>query len=115
MSFGNSERLQKSIEVMGSIIQKRIVVLCKTFEAIIGGSGYVLSYCFYFLSSGSPMWSWDRVGLKTLRRRKKVNGLKKERLEQIDPLETSSLSLTKKGVSYVVTGQNLSGLWFMLV
>jgi len=67
------------------------VVLCKTFEAVIGGSGYVLSSCFlcfvkwrdgvrntglcdlYGLkdlslnvnknlsSRGSPMWSWVRV------------------------------------------------------
>jgi hypothetical protein len=29
--FRNSEELQQSIEVMGSIIQRRIVVLCKTF------------------------------------------------------------------------------------
>jgi hypothetical protein len=39
------------------------------------------------------MWSWVRVGLKTLRR--KVSGLKKVRSEWFDPLETSSLSMTK--------------------
>jgi hypothetical protein len=27
------------------------VVLCKTFEAFIGGSGYVLSFYFYALSN----------------------------------------------------------------
>ncbi len=38
---------------MGSIIQKRIVVLCKTFEAVTRGSGHVLtSSCFCVLSSG---------------------------------------------------------------
>jgi hypothetical protein len=55
------------------------MVFCKTFEAIIRGSGYVLFSCFYVLSSGSPMWSWDHVGLNTLRRRKKASGLKRER------------------------------------
>jgi hypothetical protein len=79
------------------------VVLCKTFEAIIGGNGYVLFFYFYVLSSGSPMWSWDHVGLNTLRRRKKSNGLKRKRSEGSNPLETSSLSLMKKVVSYVVT------------
>jgi hypothetical protein len=29
--FGNSKKLQQSIEIMGLIIQRRIVVLCKTF------------------------------------------------------------------------------------
>ncbi len=29
--FGNSEELQQSIEVMGSILQRRIVVPCKIF------------------------------------------------------------------------------------
>jgi hypothetical protein len=28
------------------------MVLCKTFETITKGNGYVLSYCFYALSSG---------------------------------------------------------------
>jgi hypothetical protein len=37
--------------------------------------------------------------LKTLKRRKNANGLKKEILEQFDPLETSSLSLIKKVMS----------------
>jgi hypothetical protein len=61
MIFGNSEKLQQSIEVTGLIIQKRIVVLCKTFEAAIKGSGYVLSSYFFVLPSGSPMWSWVHV------------------------------------------------------
>jgi len=43
-------------------------------------------------------------GVKILRRWKKVSGLKRERLERSDPLETSSLSLPKKVVSYVVIG-----------
>jgi hypothetical protein len=49
------------------------------------------------------MWSWVRVGVKTLKRRKKASGFKRERSKPYDPLETSSLSLMKKGVSYVVT------------
>ncbi len=54
-------------------------------------------------SCGSLMWSWVRVGVKTLKRRKKASGFKRERSKPYDPLETSSLSLMKKGVSYVVT------------
>jgi hypothetical protein len=50
------------------------------------------------------MWSWVRVGLKTLRRRKKASGFKRERSKEFDLLETSSLSLMKKGGSYVVSG-----------
>ncbi len=42
-------------------------------------------------------------GLKILRRWKKANGLKKERLEWSYPLETSSLFLMKKAMSYVIT------------
>jgi hypothetical protein len=49
-------------------------------------------------------------GLKDLRRKKKANGLKKKRLDRSDPLETSSLSLMKKVMSYVVTGHNFGGL-----
>jgi hypothetical protein len=63
----------------------------------------VLFNCFYVLLSGSPMWCWDCVGLKTLKRRKKASGLKREISERSDPLETSSFFLMKKGVSYVVT------------
>jgi hypothetical protein len=53
-------------------------------------------------------------GLKNLRRRKKASGFKRESSERFNPLETSSLSLMKKAMSYVI-GQNLGGLWFMLV
>jgi hypothetical protein len=55
------------------------------------------------------------VGVKTLRRRKKASGLKRALLEKFDPLETLSLSLMKKAMSYVVTGQTLGGLWLMPV
>jgi hypothetical protein len=54
-------------------------------------------------------------GLKNLRRRKKVNGLKREKSDQFDPLEASSFSLMKKSISYVVTRKNLGGLWLMLM
>jgi hypothetical protein len=47
-------------------------------------------------------------GLKILRRRKKTNGAKeRERSERSNPLETSSLFLMKKAMSYVVTRENL--------
>jgi hypothetical protein len=59
------------------------VVFCKTFEAAIGGNGYVLSTCSYVLSNGSPMWSWDRVGVKNLRRRKKVGGVQEREIKVI--------------------------------
>jgi hypothetical protein len=38
-------------------------------------------------------------GLKTLRRRRKANGLKREISKRFDPLETSSLSLMKKAMA----------------
>ncbi len=44
---------------------------------------------------------------------KKANGFKRERSKQSDPLETSSLSFMKKAISYVVTRQNLGGIWLM--
>jgi hypothetical protein len=51
--FWEHQRLQQFIEITRSIIQRRIVVLCKTFEAVTRGSGYVLSSsCFCVLSSG---------------------------------------------------------------
>ncbi len=49
-------------------------------------------------------------GLKNLRRRKKASEFKKYRSKRSDLLETSSFSLMKKVVSYVVIGQNLGGL-----
>jgi hypothetical protein len=42
--------------------------------------------------------------------KRKASGLKKMRSEQFDPLETSSLSMMKKVMSYLVFGQNLGGL-----
>jgi hypothetical protein len=53
------------------------------------------------------MWSWICVGVKTLRR--EASGLKKVRLEQFDPLETSSFFMMKKVVSLLVSEQNLDG------
>jgi hypothetical protein len=131
-NFGNSEKLQQSIEIIGWIIQMRIVVLCKTFEALTRGSGYVLFSCFYVLSSGRMvsrtldyvicvdwgiyvnkcnhelefMWKSNVVmglcGLKFLKRRKKASGFKRERSKWSNPLKSSSLSFMKKVVSYVV-------------
>jgi hypothetical protein len=111
---GNFEKLQQSIEVTGSIIQRRIVILCKTFEAVTGESGCVLCSYIYVLSSWEIyltkckqelklMWKSNVVlgscGLKTLRRRKKANGLNIKRSKQSDPLEASNHSLMKKVVS----------------
>jgi hypothetical protein len=53
------------------------------------------------------MWSWICVGLKTLKR--EASGLKRVRLEQYDPLETSSLFMMKKAVSLLIFGQNFGG------
>jgi hypothetical protein len=43
-------------------------------------------------------------GFKDFEKKKEANGLKRKILERFHPLETSSLSLMKKAVSYVVTG-----------
>ncbi len=74
----------------------------------------MLCSCFYILSSSGIyvtkckqefefLWKSNVVlgscGLKTFRRRKKASGLKRERLERFDPLETSSLSLMRKAMS----------------
>jgi len=117
----------------------------RLFEVVDGGSGYVLSSFFFVLLSGAMvsrtldyviyvgwgiyvteckhelefLWMSSVIlglcGLKILRRWKKVSGLKRERSKQSDPLETSSLSLMKKTISYVVPKQNLGGLWLMPV
>ncbi len=54
------------------------MVLCKTFEIVIGGSGYVLFSYFYVLPSGGMVSrTLDYVicvGLKTLRRIKRLVG-----------------------------------------
>jgi hypothetical protein len=113
--FGNSKKLQQSIEVTGSIIQKKIMVFCKTFETVTRGSGYVLSSCFYILSSGRMVlgtldyviyvgwrifvtkckqefefpWKSNVVlgscGFKDFGKKKKACGLKKERSERSYP------------------------------
>ncbi len=110
------------------------MVLCKTFEVIIGGNGYVLSSCFYVLSRRGMVsgtldyvicvgrgiyiteckheldfpWKSNVVlglcGFEDFEKKKEANGLKRERLERSNPLQTSSLSMMKKVVSYVVTG-----------
>jgi hypothetical protein len=55
------------------------------------------------------MWSWIRVGVKTLRR--EANGFKRMRSMRFDPLETSNLSMMKKVVSLLVYGRNLGAHW----
>jgi hypothetical protein len=59
------------------------------------------------------MWSWIRVGLKTLK--KEANGLKRMRSKQFDPLETSSLFMMKRAIFLLVSGRNLSDHWLKLV
>ncbi len=54
-------------------------------------------------------------GSEDFEKKKEANGLKREISEQSNPLETSSLSLMKKAMSYVVTRQDLGGLWLLLV
>jgi hypothetical protein len=44
--LGTPKKLQQSMEVTRWLIQKRIMVLCKTFEAITEESGYVLFLVF---------------------------------------------------------------------
>jgi len=48
-------------------------------------------------------------GSKDFEKKKEANGLKKARSKRFNPLETSSLSLMKKVVSYVVIRQDLGG------
>jgi len=56
------------------------------------------------------MWSWDCVGMKTLRRRKKANGLKRE-INAICLLRNLKPLFYEEGRC----GQNFGGLWLMLV
>jgi hypothetical protein len=69
--------------------------------------------CITVLSNGAMVSrKFDPVicmSLKTLRR--EVSGLKRVRSERSDPLKTSSLSMMKKTVSLLVSGQNLGGHW----
>jgi hypothetical protein len=112
-----------------------IVVFYKTFEAVTWGNEYVLSSCFYVLSSGGMvsrtldhviyvgwkiyvteckqelevLWKSNVVlglcGSEDFKRKKEGQwAQEKEKLEWFDPLETWSLSLIKKTMSYVVTG-----------
>jgi hypothetical protein len=43
-------------------------------------------------------------GFEDFEKKKKASGLMKESLERFDPLETSSFSLMKKAMFYVVIG-----------
>jgi hypothetical protein len=54
-------------------------------------------------------------GSEDFEKKKEASGLKREISERPDPLETSSFSLMKKAMSYVVTRQDLGGLWLLLV
>jgi hypothetical protein len=53
------------------------------------------------------------AGLNILKR--EANGFKRVRLVQFDPLKTSNLSMMKKAISLLVSGQNLGGHWLGLV
>jgi hypothetical protein len=52
-------------------------------------------------------------GFEDFEKKKEASGLTKERSKRFDPLETSSLSLMKKAMFYVVIGQDLGGFWLM--
>jgi hypothetical protein len=58
------------------------MVFCKTFETVTEGNGYVLSSYFYVLPSGGMVsGTLDYVicvGLKTLRRKKRLMGSRKK-------------------------------------
>jgi hypothetical protein len=54
-------------------------------------------------------------GFEDFEKKKEASGLMRERSERFDPLETSSLSLMKKAMFYVVTGQDLGGFWLIPV
>ncbi len=95
------------------------MVLCKTCEAINGEWKCVVFFvccqfegCCYgvmqsiwtqgsmlqsvtwdFGSSRSLMLFWGFMSLKLIEKRRKASGLKRERSESFDPLETSSISL----------------------
>ncbi len=132
--LGTPKNCNNPLKLRGQSYKGGLWFFVRLFEAITRGSGYVLSSCSYVLSSGAMVsrtldyvicvgwgifitkckhelefpWVSNVVlalcGLKTLRRWKKANGLKKERLKRLDPLETSSLSLMKKVMSYVIIG-----------
>jgi hypothetical protein len=75
---------------------------------VTGGSRCVV-FMSSVLSNGALVSrKFDRVicmGLKALRR--EANGLKRMRSERSNPLKTSSLSMMKKAISLLVSGQNL--------
>jgi hypothetical protein len=116
-NIGNSEKLPWSIDFTMWIVQGRVMVLCKTCEVVSGEFLCVVNLkngvkhtglcsmfglrdlCWkcnkrlgFLLKFDVVLGSYD---LKILRRRRKVNGFKRERSEWFDPLETSSISLLK--------------------
>jgi hypothetical protein len=133
---GNFEKQPQSIEITRWIMWRRVVVFCKTCEAVIGELVCVV-FLFYVLSSwemvsGTPyyviclgwricvtkckqelgfLWKSDMVlgscGLKNLRRRRKANGFKRE-IKAIWPLRDLKCLFVEKKL-------NLGGHKFMLV
>jgi hypothetical protein len=92
------------------------VVLCKGSWSNDWGKSMccIPVYCLVKWSNGvKEIWSCDLYGLEDFEKR--GNGLKRVKSEQFDPLKTSSLSMMKKAVSLLVSGQNLGGYWLGLV
>jgi len=109
-NFGNFEGLQQSIESTRSITKGMGVVLCKDSWSSDWRSWCVIFLFSVLLNGAMVSRKSNRViciGLKTLRR--EADGLKRMRSERSDPLKTSSLSMMKKAISLLVSGQNLGG------
>jgi hypothetical protein len=70
-----------------------------------GGSRCVVFLSFVLSNGATMLRKSNRVicmGLKILRR--EASGLKRVRLEQFDPLKTSSFFMMKKAISLLVSG-----------
>jgi hypothetical protein len=143
--LGTPKNYNSPLKLQVQSYKERLWFFVRLFEVVIKGSGYVLSSYFSILSNGTMvsetldyvicvgwgiyviecrhelefLWMSNVVlglcGLKISGRWKKANGLKREKSERSNPLETSSFSLMKKAISYVLTRQNLDDLLFMPV
>ncbi len=79
---------------------------------MIVGSRFIIFLSSVLSNGAMVLRKSDRViymGLKTLKR--EASGLKRVRLEQFDPLKTSSLFMMEMMVSLLVSRQNLGGHW----
>ncbi len=79
---------------------------------MIWGSQCVVFLSFVLSNGAMVSRKFDHVicvGLRTLR--KEASGHKRMRSERSNSLKTSSLSMMKKAISLLVSGQNLGGHW----